>query len=107
MSYNQMLNKTLDVVRKRTNSDGMGGFLDGTDEEWISVPGRLSPASANTMTAYQALGVKVTHTVYLRPDVPIEEGNELRYGLRRLLVKGIKDPEEAAHHLEVQCEEVR
>lgn len=107
MSYNQLLNKTLEVVRKLSASDGMGGFTDGTDEEWISVKGRISPASAQTQTMYQALGVRVTHTVYLQAGVQVAEGNQLRYGTRYLLVKGIKDPDESGHHLELQCEEVR
>jgi head-tail adaptor len=107
MSYLQLLQHELSIIHRHNESDGMGGFTDGTDQEPTLVRGRVSPASVTTQTAYQALGVKITHTVYLESGIPVEEGNRLRFGIRCLLVKYVKNPEEGDHHLELQCEEVR
>lgn len=105
MSFNQMLNKVLIIERKKPTPDGAGGETLA----WVAIgttKAMVSPASLNSVVKYQAMGVNISHTVYLPPTAEVIDGDRFLYGARRLYVKGgPKNPAEAGHHLEVQCEE--
>lgn len=105
MSFNQMLNKTLTIERQKDDPDLMGGSI----KNWVAIgatKAMVSPAALSSIVKYQAMNVKITHTLYLPPTADIKDGDRLTLGARHFIVKGgPKNPAEAGHHYEVACEE--
>ncbi|HHV79087.1 MAG TPA: phage head closure protein [Firmicutes bacterium] len=104
MSLRQLLNQTVSIQRKERSPDGMGGWIS----DWVTVittVARISPVSAKERIQYEQLQYPVTHKVYMLGSANVKPGDQIVFGARRFSVKGVTNPSEMGHHLEVLCEE--
>jgi len=92
------------IQRKTRTPDGMGGW-NTVSATVASTVARISPVSAKDRVQYEQLQYPVTHKVYVPGGTDVKPGDEVVLGTRKFSVKGVTNPSEVGHHLEVLCEE--
>lgn len=94
------------AIQRRTRiPDGAGSWT----EDWTAVAAtvaRVSPISARDRLQYAQMEYPVTHKVYLPGSADVRPEDRIVLGGRTLAVKGVVNPSELGHHLEVLCEEL-
>lgn len=111
-SFNDLLISIVEISRRTSTSDGMGG----NTQVWASVgsvAARISSGSApgtggvgETFAGDKVL-MTATHKIYLRADdtQPLAT-DKLVFGTRTFNVLGLKNPSEIDHHTTVLVEEL-
>lgn len=99
-----LLNADYTISRLAPVSDGQGGWVE-TWVELATVRGRMRPASSTeTMSAEQAQR-EISHVLYVAGTVDIARGDLVEGVGISVIVRGVRNPSQAGHHLEVDCRE--
>jgi SPP1 family predicted phage head-tail adaptor len=101
-----LFNNTFAVERKSRTGDGHGNF----PFTWSSVgslSGRIRPASGREREVAAQEGREISHVLYVLADADIARGDRVTTGDLVVEVQGVREPSEAAHHLEVDCKETQ
>lgn len=93
------------IRRKVRTPNGIGGWSISWQDVATSVA-RVNPVSAKDRIEYAQAQYPVTHKVFLPGGADVRPEDCIVLGSRTLAVKGVYNPAESGHHLEVLCEEL-
>lgn len=102
-----LLNKRVSILRRTKSGDGQGGRKIGWEIIQEKVPARIVPLTPGELVEYEKLKYQASHRIFCSGAVAIMEDDRLLLGIRAFDVKGVVDPGEMGHHLELLCDEDR
>lgn len=101
-----LFNHTFAISRTTRASDGQGGWAEVVDSSW-EVLGRMRPASSAERQVAAQEQRHLSHVLYLLAGTDVARGDLVSGGGVTVLVRGVREPSQAGHHLEVDCQEVQ
>lgn len=105
MSLTSLLVDTFTTQSRTISDDGTGGPI----ESWadgVSFLGRLSSMPVNERMSADKVTVYATHKLFCDGTVVLVEKQRLKLGARYFEIRGIVNPSNISHHLEVDLLEV-
>jgi head-tail adaptor len=105
MSLTSLLVDTFTTQSRTLSDDGTGGRT----ESWadgVSFLGRLSSMPVNERMSADKVTVYATHKLFCEGTVSLAEVQRLKLGARYFEIRGIVNPSNISHHLEIDLLEV-
>jgi hypothetical protein len=97
--------QSVDLERPGYVTDDMGGRVATFATVTAAIPAWVQPMAAATIEQYAARDIVVTHAVYFSSDPGAQLGDRFKFGVRYLLVQGLRDFGEVGKCWRVDCEE--
>jgi len=101
-----LFNHEFGVVRMSRVSDGQGGWSQAP-ETVGTVEGRLRPATSREREVAAQQQREISHVLYVLAGADIERGDWVTGGGLTVLVQGVREPSQADHHWEIDCQELQ
>ena len=101
--FTALLNRDYTIYPKVRTSDGQGGWTESYEPVGTAVRGRMRPVSGSERESASQYGRDITHVLYVPATVDIRRGDMVAGGGITVEVLGIREPSQAAHHLEIDC----
>jgi head-tail adaptor len=102
-----LLNHTVTVNRPTDTPDTSGGISESFSAVYSNIPANIQPVSASWLIQYAQRKIDVSHSVYFNQALTINTGDQIAYGSRTLLVKGVRDLIELGRVVVVDCLELK
>lgn len=99
-----LLDRRAVLEENRAGPDAMGG-LGQTWREVAELSVHLQPLGTRVRERFDARQETLTHRVTLRHRGDVIRGMAFRFGLRRLVIREVADPDERRRYLVCRCEE--
>lgn len=104
--FNAARNNSFVSFRRDRISDGQGGWSI-VYIQYISFLGRIRPASSAEREIAQQEQRAISHVLYVEYGEDIARGDMVVGGRLVVDIQGVREPSQAAHHLEIDCLEVQ
>jgi SPP1 family predicted phage head-tail adaptor len=104
--FDSLLNNTFVSFRRDRIPDGQGGWPIAYVQN-ITFLGRMRPASSAEKETAKREERAISHVLYVVHGEDIERGDWVIGGGIAVDVQGVREPSQAAHHLEIDCMETQ
>lgn len=103
----QLFKKSINIVRPAPTSDTSAGitYPEPTAMIYSGVMASIQPASTAVQNYYAMNHMQVTHTVYTNQALSVNVADQIQYGVRTLVVQGIRNLIESNRVYALDCEE--
>ena len=105
-AFTSLMNNTFYSFRRERTADGQGGWAI-TYAPHLTFLGRIRPATSAEKETAQQEGRAISHVLYVVYGTDIERGDMVIGGRLTVDVLGVREPSQAAHHLEIDCIETQ
>lgn len=99
-----LYNKTLTLQSVTLTADGQGGWAESWSDTG-TFRARISPLTASERLLQDKVTPEVTHRIYC-DNMDVVETDRIQWGTVYFEIKGIVNPSEAYHHLEIDVREM-
>ena len=104
--FNSLRNNTFVSFRRDRVPDGQGGWPI-VYIQYITFLGRIRPASSAERETAQQEQRAISHVLYVEYGEDIARGDLVLGGRLAVDILGVREPSQAAHHLEIDAMEVQ
>ena len=104
--FESLLNNTFVSFRRDRISDGQGGWTIVYVEN-ITFLGRIRPASSAEKETAKREERAISHVLYVVHGTDVARGDLVIGGGIGVDIQGVREPSQAAHHLEIDCMETQ
>jgi SPP1 family predicted phage head-tail adaptor len=104
--FDSLLNNSFVSYRRDRVDDGQGGWRI-VYVQHLTFAGRIRPASSAEREVAQQDQRAISHVLYTTHGTDVARGDWVLGGGISVDIEGVREPSQAAHHLEIDCLEIQ